>query len=171
MKILLIFVIIVFTNNFFAQKTFSSKSVLGHELGTEFSTHAQVVDYFEELNRAFPNNSKLEIYGESNEGRTLQLMFIGNENTIKNLEQIRNKHLNSSINENIPIVWLSYNVHGNESSGTEAAMETALILLRDKKEWLDDVLIIIDPCLNPDGRDRYVNFFKQYSTLSKNSNV
>lgn len=171
MKILLILVISVFTNNFLAQKTFSSKSVLGHELGAAFSTHAQVVDYFEELNRVFPNNSKLEIYGESHEGRTLQLMFIGSENTIKNLEQVRNNHINTSVNENTPIVWLSYNVHGNESSGTEAAMETALILLRDKKEWLDNVLIIIDPCLNPDGRDRYVNFFKQYSTLSKNSNI
>lgn len=171
MKILFLLIALIFANAFFSQNTFSSKSILGHEIGAEFSTHAQVVDYFEELNRAFPLNSKLQSYGTSNEGRKLQLMFIGSETIIDNLEQIRSNHLSSSVNENIPIVWLSYNVHGNESSGTEAAMETALTLLRDKKEWLNDVLIIIDPCLNPDGRDRYVNFFKQYSTVSKSSNV
>ena len=171
MKILFLLVVLLSAQTFFSQNTFSSKSILGHEIGAEFSTHAQVVDYFEGLNRAFPLNSKLESYGSSNEGRVLQLMFIGSETTINNLEKIRTNHLSSSVNENIPIVWLSYNVHGNESSGTEAAMKTALILLRDKKEWLDSVVVIIDPCLNPDGRDRYVNFFKQYASLEGNTNV
>ena len=27
------------------------------------------------------------------------------------------------------------------------------------KEWLSHVVVVIDPCINPDGRDRYVNWF------------
>ena len=98
-------------------------------------------------------------------------MFLGSESIIENLDQIKADHKNHADAEEIPVVWFSYNVHGNESSGSEAAMETALILLRDKVEWLDDVLVIIDPCLNPDGRDRYVNFFKQYASTSNNPNT
>ena len=97
-------------------------------------------------------------------------MFLCSESIINKLNQIKADHKNHAAAEEIPIVWLSYNVHGNESSGSEAAMETALILLQDKIEWLDNVLVIIDPCLNPDGRDRYVNFFKQYASKSNNPN-
>src|SRR5690606_20144174 len=61
------------------------------------------------------------------------------------------------------IVWLSYNVHGNEAVSTEASMQTVYSLLdpadQRVKSWLENTVIIIDPCLNPDGRERYVNFY------------
>ena len=154
-----------------SQAEFDAKTVLGHSIGSDFSTHDQVVDYFHALHNTYPKRTFLEPYGETNEGRLLQLIFIGSKSIIENLETIRNKHQNKDEAEEIPIVWLSYNVHGNESSGTEAAMETALVLLKDKKEWLDSVLIVIDPCLNPDGRDRYVNYYKQYASLKRNPKV
>ena len=56
---------------------------------------------------------------------------------------------------------MSYNVHGNESSSTEAAMKTAHDLITKYTDWLKDIIVIIDPCINPDGRDRYVNFYNQ----------
>ena len=68
-------------------------------------------------------------------------------------------HLKNDPLENVAIVWLSYNVHGNESSGTEAAMQTAYELLTQQKELLKNTIVIMDPCLNPEGRERYVNFF------------
>ncbi len=63
------------------------------------------------------------------------------------------------------IVWLSYNVHGNETSSLEAAILVTLYELVNPanskpKEWLQQTVVIIDPCINPDGRDRYVNWFK-----------
>ena len=66
--------------------------------------------------------------------------------------------------ENAPaIVWLSYNVHGNETSSSEAALFTLFALAdpanTQTKEWLKNTVVIIDPCINPDGRDRYVNWF------------
>ena len=27
------------------------------------------------------------------------------------------------------------------------------------KEWLKNTIVMIDPCINPDGRDRYVNWY------------
>ena len=172
MKTFFLFLSIVISTLTFSQKDFSANAILGHEIGSDFSRHSQVVDFFEELNAAYPENSLLQPYGKTNEGRLLQLMFIGSKSTIDNIGKIHYLHFHNEIEpEKIPIVWLSYNVHGNESSGTEAAMKTALILLRDKQEWLENVLVIIDPCLNPDGRDRYVNFFKQYSSDLKNPDV
>ena len=56
---------------------------------------------------------------------------------------------------------VEFNVHGNESSSTEAAMKTIYNLIENHSAWLDNTVVIIDPCINPDGRDRYVNWYKQ----------
>ncbi len=129
--------------------------------GKNFSRHHEVVSFFESLASLYPKQVKIENYGLTPEGRPLFLVYLSSENNISQLESLRVKHLELSPNESLPILWFSYNVHGNESSGTEAAMETAIQLLTDKKELLEKCLVIMDPCLNPDGRDRYVNFFRQ----------
>ena len=171
MRVLFLLFISLFISKIsLCQESFSVKEILGHEIGADFSRHSQVTEFFKKLQQEYPNNSRIESYGVSNEGRELLTMFLGSESIINNLNQIKADHKNHADAEKIPIVWLSYNVHGNESSGSEAAMETALSLLQDKIEWLDNVLVIIDPCLNPDGRDRYVNFFKQYASKSNNPN-
>ena len=36
--------------------------------------------------------------------------------------------------------------------------------------WLKNTVVIIDPCINPDGRDRYANFYNQYGNSPANSN-
>ena len=65
-------------------------------------------------------------------------------------------------------MWLSYSVHGNESSSTEAAMETLFSFAntsnKNTMEWLKRTIVIIDPCINPDGRDRYVQFYTMTGT-------
>ena len=73
------------------------------------------------------------------------------------------------------IVWLSYNVHGNEPSSSEVSMKVLYELLSGKNaqlhEWLKNTVVIIDPCLNPDGRERYVNWFTQMSGKTANADV
>src|SRR5690606_6659787 len=88
------------------------------------------------------------------------------------LANLANDKMNPT--ENTPaLVWLSYNVHGNESSSSEASMLTLFSLADPKntqtKEWMKNTVIIIDPCLNPDGRDRYVNGYN--SVVGKNYNA
>ena len=139
---------------------------LGYTLGTNFTRHHQVVEYYKHLEENSAS-LKLQPYGKTNEGRLLQLAFISSPENLENLESIRKKHLqNSGVvtgakNDEKAIVWLSYNVHGNESSSTEASMKTAHALLTLYKDWLEDTIVILDPCINPDGRDRYVNFYNQ----------
>jgi len=149
---------------------------LGYEIGERFSHHHQVVDYFNKLS----NNSdqvKLIEYGKTNEGRPLLLAFVSSAENIKNLENIRLDNLkraniqDGTAEGNVGVVWLSYNVHGNESSGTEASMKTIHQLLTDSKfsKYLENTMVIIDPCINPDGRERYVHFFEQWQNSSYNT--
>ena len=153
----------------------SPDKFLGYELGTYFSRHHQVVDYFKHMEKNSPL-LKLESYGKTYEGRLLQLAFISSEDNLKNLESIRDSHLqNSGIlsgekNNDKVIVWLSYNVHGNESSSTEAAMKTAYDLLTKYSDWLQNTVVILDPCINPDGRDRYANWYNQVGNFPYNTN-
>lgn len=154
----------------------SPEEFLGYELGDKFTRHHQVVDYFSYLSE---NSEKvtLQQYGKTYEDRPLILSFVSSKENLDNLEQIRLDNLkragieNGSPSTRIPIIWLSYNVHGNESSSTEASMATIYELIKagsDKASWLDKAVIAIDPCINPDGRDRYVNFFWQYGSQPYN---
>ena len=65
-------------------------------------------------------------------------------------------------------VYLSYNVHGNEAVCTEAAMATAQALATTHSALLEKAVVLIDPCVNPDGRDRYVHFQDQSTTARRN---
>ena len=127
-----------------------------------------MISFYENLHNAFANESKILEYGETNEGRKLILFFMGSEENVGRLDELRDMQLLRDSSSKLPIIWLSYNVHGNESSATESSILTAYKLLTEHKDWLEETIVIIDPCLNPDGRDRYVNFFKQYASNTEN---
>ena len=150
----------------------SPEAFLGYPLGAHFTQHHKLVNYFKEIARTMPGQVKLEQYGETYEGRPLLLAYIASPENLQRLEAIRLNNLRlagatrdkMAPDEDAPaIVWLSYNVHGNEPASSEAAMKTLYELVNpanaQSKEWLKQVVVIIDPCLNPDGRDRYVNWY------------
>jgi hypothetical protein len=152
---------------------------LGYKLGSRFTPHWKLVEYYKHVAASAPAMIKLQEYGKTNEGRSLLLAVVSSPANISNLENIRNNNLglarmvNGGTVANAPaIVWLSYNVHGNETSSSEAAMMTIYSLVdpsnSQTKKWLQNTVVIIDPCLNPDGRDRYVNWFN--SIVGKNPN-
>lgn len=154
-----------------SQEVKSPSQFLGYELGTEFTRHHRVVDYFNHLAANASDRVKLIEYGQTNELRPLILAYVSNAENIGNLESIRETHINNTKGGESPtkaIVWLSYNVHGNESVSTEASMQTIYELLTKKSDYLEDTVVIIDPCLNPDGRDRYVNWYYQYKNSPYN---
>ncbi len=160
----------------------SPEDFLGYKIGTRYTPHWKIVSYFQHVAANASANVKLEQYGQTNEGRPLLLSFISSTDNISRLEQIRLNNLRlaslakdkaAPVEENAPaIVWLSYNVHGNETSSSEAAMMTIWALVDPSnaktKEWLRNTVVVIDPCINPDGRDRYVNWFN--SIVGKNMN-
>ncbi|MFT3909975.1 MAG: M14 family metallopeptidase [Ferruginibacter sp.] len=171
MKKLTLLITALFTLSTFAQVK-SPEEFLGYKIGTRYTAHHRVVDYFQYVAQTQTATVKLQQYGETNEHRPLYLSFISSAENIGNLENIRLNNLRLAHLakdkmmpvENTPaIVWLSYNVHGNEPSSTEAAMLTLFALTdpsnAQTKEWLRNTVVVIDPCLNPDGRERYVNWF------------
>ncbi|TXI34289.1 MAG: zinc carboxypeptidase, partial [Niabella sp.] len=149
----------------------SPEQFLGYKIGTRYTPHHQIVAYFKHV----AENSKmvkLQFYGETSEHRPLMVAFVSTEQTISNLENIRTNNLKLAHQSNSTkeastqtptITWLSYNVHGNEPTSSEAALQTLFALVdpsnSQTKTWLSNSLVVIDPCLNPDGRDRYVNWY------------
>ncbi len=154
-----------------AQQIKSPSEFLGYELGTEFTRHHEVVAYYEYLAKEVGERVQLNYYGQTNERRPLLLAYVSSVDNSINLEKIRSEHLKSTKgqgNSSIAIVWLSYNVHGNESSSSEASMQTIYELLTGKSKLLENAVVIIDPCMNPDGRDRYVNWYNENKNTPNN---
>ncbi len=159
----------------------SPEQFLGYVPGTRYTPHYRIVQYFQHVAKEASGQVKLEQYGETNEGRPLLMATIASAANLSNIEQIRLNNLrlaNATRDKAAPaeqapvIVWLSYNVHGNETSSSEASMMTLYELANPanqrSQDWLKNTVVIIDPCLNPDGRDRYVSW---YTTMTgKNIN-
>lgn len=166
-----------------AQSVPSPEQFLGYKVGTRFTRHHRIVDYVKTIAGARPDMVKVEKYGETNEGRELMLAFVSTPENMQQLDQIRINNLRMTglakdkvapQTENAPaIVWLSYNVHGNEASSSEAFLLTIHALTDPSnvqtKEWLKNTVVVLDPCINPDGRDRYINWYN--SVVGKNYNT
>ena len=156
-----------------AQKLTTPAEFLGYSVGQKFTPHHRLVGYFERIAQQAPERVKLMPYGSTNEGRPLMVAVVSTPGNIDRLESIRVNNLRlanvardraAAIEADAPaLVWLSYNVHGNEASSSEASLLTlyTLALQSDTavQRWLKNTVVIIDPCLNPDGRDRYVNWY------------
>ncbi|MEK6476483.1 M14 family metallopeptidase [Catalinimonas sp. 4WD22] len=167
----LILSLVIVHVNVFAQIP-TPAEFLGYELGERFTPHHRVIDYFELIAEEVPNIS-LTQYGETNEYRPLVVAFISSQENFDRLEDIRKANLAraglledaESGFEDIALVWLSYNVHGNESVSTEASMQVLYDLANknntQSQEWLENTVVMIDPCINPDGRERYVSWYLQ----------
>lgn len=152
----------------------SPDEFLGYPLGSRFTPHTQIVAYFKYV-AGLNKNIRLISYGQTYEHRELMVAVISSKENIGNIDQIReaNIDLSRSVGKNInlsrqpAILWLSYNVHGNEASSSETSMKTLYTMAeasaQEVKEWLKNTVVIIDPCLNPDGRERFVNYFNSVS--------
>jgi len=163
-----------------AQKLSTPAEFLGYELGDRFTAHQRTVDYFNYVANLLPN-VEVRQYGETYEHRPLIYAIVTSPENFQNLESIRQDNLKrtglvegAASADKKAIIWLSYNVHGNEASGMEAALMTLYELSNPEnkkaQEWLKNAVVILDPCINPDGRDRYANFYRQYGNQTPNGN-
>jgi hypothetical protein len=147
----------------------SPEQFLGYKLGQEYTLYAQSVNYFKALDAA-SDRVTINQYGQTYEGRPLINLIITSPENHRNLPAIQQKHLqlldpNTPIAKNDPIfVSMSYNIHGNETSSTEAAMQVAYRLASATDEETLKILynsvIVLYICINPDGRDRYIYWYK-----------
>ncbi|MDX1586668.1 MAG: M14 family zinc carboxypeptidase [Balneolaceae bacterium] len=198
-SLLFIFLFFISTNLLAQERTFefdpeigydsnipSPEEFLGYELGSAFTLHADVVRYFEQM-AELSDRITFHKYGETYEGRGLYYAVITSEKNQALIDQLQNNNLRladpDSLNNaaadlvisNQPVtVWLSYNVHGNEPSSSEAAMQAAYRLVAgtdtETAGMRENAITIIDPMINPDGRDRYVFWYKSAKSNMLNTN-
>lgn len=142
------------------------KSVIGHEVGEWHVSHDRLVNYMYSLDKASDRVS-LEVTGHTYEGRPLLLLTITSPENHKRLEEIRQQHVsltepgrNRADAKNMPAVfYIGFSIHGNEASGVNAALLAAYYFAAAQGEeierYLNNTVILFDPCYNPDGMQRF----------------
>ena len=157
--------------------------VLGYVPGTigRLSHVADINRYFRSVAESSPR-TKLFSFGMSDEGREMIGLVIADEATIQNLEKYRTdlgkiadpRGVTAAekarlIKEAKPIYWLSGSIHSNETGSPEMLMELAYRLAVDESEnsrvIRSNVITIITPVTEVDGRDRMVDADRQSRAL------
>jgi hypothetical protein len=158
-----------------AQQLQSPDEYLGYELGKKFTFHHQIVAYYQYIAQ-HSDKAKLVQCGKTVEDRPLMVMFVSAPENLAKLEQIRKNNLIQAgllsgeiKGRTLPIVWFNYSIHGNEPAGSIASMQTLYALITEQrpemKNWLKEMIIIIDPCANPDGYSGYVDAYNRKTGL------
>lgn len=163
-------------NTSYNSKIPTPKSVIGHEVGEWHITHDKLIQYMQVLAEASDRIS-IEDRDTTFEGRPLPLLTITAPKNHSNIETIQTNHIaateSNSINtDNRPIlVYQGFSIHGNEASGSNAALLVAYYLAAAEsdavKTLLDHVVILFDPCYNPDGLQR----FAYWANTNKSKNL
>jgi hypothetical protein len=152
------------------------KAVLGFEIGEWHLTHDQLTNYMHTLD-AMSDRIVMEEYGRSYEARPLNLLVITAPKNFSKLEQLRQAHVDLTNPQksgvlntaDMPlVVWLGYSVHGNEPSGANASALVAYHLAAAQgaeiDKLLENTIILLDPCFNPDGFHRFSAWANQHKS-------
>ena len=157
---------------------------LDFDYATRVATPEQITSA---LMRWANQSDKLKVieYARSHEKRPLHAVFISSSKNLKNLDSIKDKitqlsdaritndrQARSLIDELPAVAWMAYSIHGNETSGADAALGVIYHLIasedKDILELLDDMIIIVDPLMNPDGRARFAKNLEQFRGTAPN---
>lgn len=149
-------------------------SVIGHEVGEWHVTHDKLVEYMKAL-AATSDRISIENRGKTYEGRPLLLLTITSPENHKNLENIREKHIEATNNNSVDVsknpivVYQGFSIHGNEPSGSNAALAVAYYLASADNidELLNNTVILFDPSFNPDGLQR----FAYWANTNRSKNI
>ncbi|MEI9807967.1 MAG: M14 family metallopeptidase [Bacteroidota bacterium] len=153
------------------------KDIIYHEVGEWHVTHDRLVNYMKAIAAAAPDRVKLETMGLTFESRPQVLLIITSPKNHQRLEEIRQQHVmltdpsaSASLNiENMPVVvWIGHSIHGNEQSGSNAALVSAYYLAAAQGKQIDELLentvILFDPSFNPDGMQRFSTWANQHKS-------
>ncbi len=134
--------------------------------------HAELIRYLEALDAASPRATLLE-YARSHEGRRLVVLAVGEEATLADLKGFRREHVRAADTRGRApeqdrerartakaVAWMAYAIHGDELSSADAAAAFAYWLVAGEDDRARrirrELVVLIDPCENPDGRERFL---------------
>lgn len=163
----------------------SPKDVLGYHIGTpQKLTYTEgIYKYFRTLAEKSPR-VKVFVAGKTDEGRDVIVAVIANEDTIRNLEQYRGylaqladpRRLNDEQARDIiakakPVYHFTAGLHSGETGPPEMVMELGYRLAVEDSPLInairDNVIVMITPVSEPDGRDRYVDWYYRHKIAEK----
>ncbi|HUQ84358.1 MAG TPA: M14 family zinc carboxypeptidase, partial [Gemmatimonadaceae bacterium] len=158
--------------------------VLGYVPGTvgRLSHVADINKYFRALAAASPTRTRLLSLGTSDENREELLLAIADEETIRRLDEYRAMAARLAdprgmsaadrarlIREAKPIYWVLGSIHSPETGSPEMLMELAYRMAVDDGEYMksirSNVITLITPVQEVDGRDRMVDVYNQSKML------
>jgi len=153
------------------------KAFFGHEIGEWHLSHDKLTWYLKELAER-SDRVEYQEYATSYENRPLFHLVITSPENHRRLEEIRLEHLKLSdpdrssslpVGEMPLVVRLGYGVHGNESSASNASVLVAYFLAASRSgkvsDYLDSMVILLDPCLNPDGFNRHASWVNMHKSM------
>jgi len=175
---------------FFPPTTFrtnvpSPKQILGFAVGERAATPEQIVACLQAWAKAAPDRCRLVHYADSYEGRPLYLMIVSAPENIRRLEQIRKEvalvvdprettdsQAKQKIQHLPAPVWLAYTIHGDETEGSDAALAVLYWLIAGESQKVETILknliVIVDPLMNPDGRARFLKMVAEARSCTPN---
>ncbi len=152
------------------------ESIIGHQVGEWHITHDKLVQYMYELDRV-SDRITIENRGTTFEGRPILLLTITSPNNHNKIESIRASHIALTENNTVDtstmpiVVYQGFSIHGNEPSGSNAALLVGYYLAAAEGEaietLLDHTIILFDPSFNPDGLQR----FSYWANTNKSKNL
>lgn len=152
------------------------KEIIGHEVGEWHITHDKLVEYMKAL-AASSDRISIEDRGKTYEGRPILLLTITSPENHRNLEEIRKRHIEATNDASVDVsndpivVYQGFSIHGNEPSGSNAALAAAYYLAASSKPSTEKILrntvILFDPSFNPDGLQR----FAYWANTNKSENI
>jgi hypothetical protein len=148
----------------------SPTQALGNEVGEWHVRHDQLLSYMQTLAAQSERVSLIET-GRTHENRPLVLMAFTSAANQRKLAALQAEHIAALTGKsvaNAPLVlWMGYSVHGNESSGSNAALLVAYYLAAGQNAQIEQLLnnniVLLDPSINPDGLSR----FAQWANMHK----
>jgi hypothetical protein len=179
-----------YTNDFFPGTTYSTNvpslaDLLGFPAGERAATSAEIEKCLKAWASALPDRTRLVEYARSHEGRPLHYLILTSPSNLSRLNEIEADirrlgdprstdptQAEAIIARTPPVAWFAATIHGDETEGSDAALILAHHLLAattdDVRALLDNLVIIIDPLMNPDGRDRFVKMIAEHRGTSPN---
>ncbi|WP_113926270.1 M14 family zinc carboxypeptidase [Cognataquiflexum aquatile] len=152
------------------------KDILGFEVGEWNAGYDQVIRYFEKLADSSPR-VKFEIIGYTYEKRPQIMLTITSPENLANIDKIKSdrqqlRDPNAKIDfDKMPLVMAAgYSVHGNEASAINSSILTAyhFAAANEIEADLKNIIVLIDPALNPDGSNRYASWVNTHRSYNLN---
>ncbi len=158
----------------------SPKDVLGYYIGTpkKLTYYEDILRYYRTLAAKSPRVKVIDI-GKTDEGRECVVVFVGSDESIRNLETYRKylgqladprKLSDAEAHEIIakakPMYHVMGGLHSGETGPPEMLMELVYRLATEDTPLIrsirDHVIVSITPAADPDGRDRYADWYYRY---------